>query len=95
MITKYFKSVILQVPPVGHAAKMGRIFLANLPPRARSDIKIDFKLLNTQSDKPELKVTYKDGTALSANISDISTSELLETFDRQSRKLQLQDTIKE
>lgn len=95
MITQYFKSVVLQIPPVGHAARMGRIFLANLPPRARADINIEFKLLSMQNNNPKLNVTFKDGTTLSANMNNVSSSELMETFDRQSRKLQLQDTLKE
>lgn len=95
MITKYFKTVALKVPPVGHATKVGRVFMANLPPRSRADVKVDFKLLDNNNQTPELKVTYKDGTTISADIMNIASNEMVETFDRHSRKLQIQDTINE
>lgn len=94
MITKYFKSVVVSVPPMGHATKLGRVFMANLPPRARTDVAVNFKLLDSAS-APELKVTFKDGTTIAADINSIATAEMVETFDRYSRKLQLQDTIRE
>lgn len=95
MITKYFKTVALKVPPVGHATKVGRVFMANLPPRARANVKVDFKLLDNTNQTPELKVTYKDGTTITADIMNIASNEMVETFDRHSRKLQIQDTINE
>jgi len=95
MITKYFKSAIIKVPPVGHAAKLGRVFMANLPPRERANVKVDFQLLPAGATNPVLKITYKDGTQLSADIANIGTAEMVEVFDRQSRKLQIQDTIRE
>lgn len=95
MITKYFKSAVLRVPPTGHAAKLGRVFMANLPPRARADVKVDFQLLAPGATNAELKVIYKDGTQMSADIEKIGSGEMIEVFDRQSRKLQIQDTIRE
>lgn len=95
MITKYFKSVVLRIPPMGHATKVGRVFMANLPPRARAEVKVDLKLLDSNAEKPELKVTYKDGTTISADITRIASNDMVETFDRHSRKLQIQDTIRE
>lgn len=59
MITKYFTSAIVRMPPAGHAAKLARVFLAQIPPRQRTDIDVQFKLLNpTETAVPEIKVKF-------------------------------------
>ncbi|PRT54894.1 54S ribosomal protein L44, mitochondrial [Wickerhamiella sorbophila] len=96
MITKYFTSAIVRMPPAGHAAKLARVFLAQIPPRQRTDIDVQFKLLNpTETAVPEIKVKFKDGTLLDVDPLTTSTREMVETFDRHSRKLQVEDALKE
>lgn len=96
MITKYFANVVVKMPAKGPAAKHARIFLSSIPPRSRQDVKLSFEMLAPDSTAaPEISVSYKDGTKLSCDPGHVATQEMFELFDRQSRKLQIADSLKE
>lgn len=92
MITTYFKAVTLKIPPIGSSAKVGRLFLTGIPPKLRSQLDLKFKLLEP-NEKAELKVVFKDDTALEADINELSMKQVADVFDRYSRKLKIQDAI--
>lgn len=93
MITKYFKAATVRIPPVGHSAKLGRLFLANIPPKQRSQIDVKFQLLEPGCEDSELKVVFSNDQEVSVPLNTASSREMVEMFDRQSRQLQVQDSI--
>lgn len=65
MITKYFSGVTIRMPPAGKAAKLARVFLAQIPPRQRKDIELNYKLLAPSATAaPEIKVKFSKYLAL-------------------------------
>ena len=59
MITKYMTNVTVRMPPSGKAAKLARIFMSELPPRARKDIQMAYTLLDpNDARKPEISVKF-------------------------------------
>lgn len=110
MITQYFQTVTVRMPPKGHASKLARIFLAQIPPRSRGDIALKFRLLPSCEKNANIEVQYskfssrkslrrkdtnsEDGTKITFDPSNCSINEMFETFDRQSRKLRTEESIK-
>lgn len=96
MITKYLQAVNVRMPAYGKAAKLSRVFLAQIPPRRRGEILLNLKVLQeNDSAKPEISVKYKDGTQIEADTTAISMREMTELFDRYSRKLQINESLNE
>lgn len=93
MITKFFKAVAIKAPPVGPSAKLARIFLSSIPPKRRSQIDVKFELLEPSSPDAQLQVTFRDNAQVVADLNKLSTREMTELFDRQSRKLQIEEAI--
>jgi large subunit ribosomal protein L53 len=92
MITKYFASVKVRFDPFAPSARPARLFLSRLP----SGIKIDFKVLPKQTtEKPFVEVTFRDKFVLQGNLDSMNISDLAAHFNSHSRKLQIQDAIKE
>lgn len=93
MITKYFTKVSVRFDPFSPSAKAVRLFLARIPPQQKSGCAIEFKILNNPSDKPEVKVTYKDKNVIEINPEEKTFADLSSFFDTHSRKLAIKDAI--
>lgn len=92
MITKYFANVAVKFDPFSAGGRAARLFLARVPLSA----KIDYKVLPKEStDKPEIKVTFKDKFVMEADPSEMNINDLRDHFNTHSRKLAIKDAISE
>lgn len=92
MITKYFASVKVKFDPFTASARPARLFLARIP----STTKIQCTILSQEdNDVPKIEVTFKDKYVMDACPASMNTVELASLFDSHSRKLALQDAIKD
>lgn len=91
MITKYFANVLVRFNPFSPAAKSSRLFLARVPASA----KLNYKILDKETDIPEIKVEFKDKHVMTANPAEMSLEELKEHFNSHSRRLSIKDAIME
>ena len=63
MITKHLTEITTKFNPFTAGAKTCRIFLANLPPTARKDMKITAKILPKDSQEPSsLSVKFSESS---------------------------------
>ncbi|CCE63889.1 hypothetical protein TPHA_0G00530 [Tetrapisispora phaffii CBS 4417] len=95
MLTKYFMKVVVRFNPFGKEAKTARLFLGSIPPHQRQQgTTIQNKLLTEgSSEKPLLKVIFKDKKEMEADPTTMSFQEVSNLFDRHSKKLALKETI--
>ncbi|CAN6629486.1 large ribosomal subunit protein mL53 [Trichomonascus vanleenenianus] len=94
MLTKYFSEVTVKFHPAVKSARLARIFLSSLPPKSRNEIKVTQKLLPNESDKPEIKVVFKDGKTLSVDPSTVgNTHDMTQVFEQYSRSLKIKQDI--
>ncbi|XYA01297.1 39S ribosomal protein L44, mitochondrial [Meyerozyma guilliermondii] len=98
MITKYFTKVSVKFDPFAASAKPARLFLSRIPTSLRATCAVDFKVLTSTSpasEKPIVKVTFKDKHSMEADPQAMTFKEISEHFDSHSRKLVMQDSITE
>ncbi|ODV80035.1 uncharacterized protein CANTADRAFT_225516 [Suhomyces tanzawaensis NRRL Y-17324] len=92
MITKYFTNVVVKFDPFTAGGRSARLFLARVPSSAKISCKV---LTKTSTDKPSIEVTFRDKNVMKADPVNMNITELREYFDTHSRKLAIQDAIKE
>ncbi|KAK4170244.1 39S ribosomal protein L53/MRP-L53-domain-containing protein [Cladorrhinum sp. PSN259] len=91
MITSFITQVSTKFNPFSAASKPARLFLAFLPPNARSSggMTIQTQLLPRNStEKPTLYVKFKDGKEMNLDPSALGIKSIVEEVDRHSRILQ-------
>lgn len=93
MITKYFTKVSVRFAPFSPTAKPARLFLARIPNQLKSGCQVDCKLLSNPSEKPLIKVTFKDKHTMEIDPSDKKFDDLSAHFDAHSRKLALKEAL--
>ncbi|KAK6460020.1 mitochondrial 54S ribosomal protein YmL44 [Scheffersomyces coipomensis] len=68
MITKYFANVAVKFNPFSPGGVSARLFLSRVP----SSAKLETKVLTANSkEKPEIQVTFKDKTVMTADPNTI------------------------
>lgn len=92
MITKYINSVKVKFNPFHNSGKASRLFLARMPQLVKIDCKV---LPNTSTEKPSIEVIFKDKHVIKANPETMKLNDLKELFNKHSRKLAIEDAIKE
>lgn len=93
MITKYFTKVTARFDPFTATAKPARLFIARIPTLLKSGCQVDCKLLNNSTEKPIIKVVFKDKKTMELDPTDKTFDDMRAYFDTHSRKLALQDAI--
>ncbi|MCJ1338792.1 39S ribosomal protein L44, mitochondrial [Bachmanniomyces sp. S44760] len=88
MITKFLTEVSTRFNPFAKRARICRIFLAQLPPNARTTMKITTKLLPRESmEGSVLKLKFKDGKEMELDTEKLGIKDVMEEVDRHSRGL--------
>lgn len=92
MITKYFTSVKVRFDPFSPTARPARLFLSRLPAQTKVDLKV---LARDSTQEPYIEVTYKDKKTLQGDLHKMNIAELGDHFNAHSRKLAIDDAIKD
>ncbi|KAA6415429.1 MAG: ribosomal protein L44 [Lasallia pustulata] len=88
MITKFITDVSTKFNPFSKRGKTCRIFLAQLPPNARQNMKINTKLLpRTSREGSSLSLKFKDGKEMQLDTEKLTINDVTEEVDRHSRML--------
>jgi len=100
MQIRFLTSLTTTINPFSRLSKVPRLFLAQLPPKARSQLKMDVTQLPRGSVDPStLKLTFKDGKEMSfvfqeldekakeLGVEKIKLQDVLEEVDRHCRIL--------
>lgn len=98
MITKYFTKISVKFDPFKASARPARLFLSHIPASLKLTCTIDYKVLGHKSpasEKPIIKVTFKDKHVMEADPQTMTFAEVLSHFNAHSRKLALKDAISE
>ncbi|QPG73594.1 hypothetical protein FOA43_000906 [Brettanomyces nanus] len=96
MITKYFTNVVVKFNPFGPEARAARSVLSEIPPKLRTQCKVDLEVLTKNStNNPLVEVTFKDKTIMKGNPAQMTMEDFAHMFDRHSRQLQFKDDVSE
>lgn len=93
MITKYFTKVSARFNPFTPTAKPARLFIARIPGLQKSGCQVDCKVLTDPTEKPLIKVTFKDKHVMEIDPTSKSFDDLRAHFDAHSRKLALKEAL--
>jgi large subunit ribosomal protein L53 len=92
MITKYFTSVKVRFDPFSPSSRPARLFLSRLPSHTKVDLKV---LPRDSTEEAFLEVTYKDKKVLKGDLNKMNIADLGQHFNSHSRKLAIEDAIKD
>lgn len=94
MITRFLTDVRAKFNPFSPRGKTARLFLALLPPNARSSMKIETQILSRHSKEPSvLFIKLKDGKELNLDLEKMRITEVMTEVDRHSRLLARKDEL--
>ncbi|KAK3329009.1 39S ribosomal protein L53/MRP-L53-domain-containing protein [Apodospora peruviana] len=90
MITRFITEVNTKFNPFSAKSRSARLFLAFLPPTARSSgMVINTQLLpKTSTDPSSLYIKFKDGKEMNLDPETMAIKSIVEEVDRHSRSLQ-------
>lgn len=92
MITKYFATVTVKFNPFVASGRSARLFLSRVPSTSKINCKV---LTNNTTEVPLIEVTFKDKHVMKADPETMNISDLANYFNTHSRKLAIQDAIKD
>ncbi|KAJ1333899.1 39S ribosomal protein L53/MRP-L53 [Microdochium nivale] len=97
MITRFITEVNTKFSPFSATSRATRLFLAALPPNARSaGMVINTTLLPRGDPQPAaLSVKFKDGKELKLDSEKLGIKDIMEEVERHSRALQKQASLNE
>lgn len=94
MITQFLTSATAKFNPFSASAKAARIFLAQLPPNARSTMQVKTTVLPKTSTEPAaLSLEFKDGKTMSFDLERQKFKEIQDEVNRHSRGLMRKEEL--
>ncbi|KKA26409.1 hypothetical protein TD95_001381 [Thielaviopsis punctulata] len=90
MITKFMTEITTRINPFCTSSRATRLFLSQIPPNARMEglVVNNTTLPRGSTEKPMLRVKFKDGKVMDLDCTSSTIKGLTEEVDRHSRALQ-------